>query len=119
MILFYFKKIVFLLSAVGSKWIMQHKAIEILQCINVKMYPCRRIYLNISMYFLPTLNIEIQVPTYLINKIYLNLWFLWFTILSIYEPDNKGSNLTKSDTSKLLGSVFFFLLLLSDCFLIS
>ena len=106
------KKTVFLLSAVGSKWIMQHKAIEILQCINVKMYPCRRIYQNISMYFLPTLNIDIHVPTYFSSYIYLNLWFLLVLYsLSIYEPSYKGSDLSKRDTNKLGDFCCLF-----DCF---
>lgn len=107
----------FLLSAVGSKWIMQHKAIEILQCINVKMYPCRRIYRNISMYFLPTLNIDTHMPTYFSSYIYLNLWFLLvFYSLSIYEPSYKGSDLSKRDTNKLVDFVFFFCCSF-DCFL--
>lgn len=60
------------------------------------------------MYFLPTLNIEIQVPTYFTNYIYLNLWFLLiFYSFSIYEPPNKDSNLSKRDTSKLVDFLFF------------
>ena len=64
------------------------------------------------MYFLPTLNVEIQVLTYFLSGIYLNLWFLLvYYSLCIYEPKNKGSN---RDTSKLLDFRFFVV-----CFLIS
>lgn len=109
---FSFKKLCSFCLQLVANGLMQHKAIEILQCINVKMYPCRRIYLSISMYFLPTLNVEIQVLTYFLSGIYLNLWFLLvYYSLCIYEPKIKGSN---RDTSKLLDFRFFVV-----CFLIS